>query len=90
VSVTVPPRVRVQVRNLAAASIASRASESPNGMSLTVTATQGWVLAIETRGTMTRRRAEWSRHDGRGFTDLFVRGATSGASDPIVLTLTTP
>ena len=109
VSVTVPPRVRVQVKSLPATA-ASQSPESARGMSLSVAATQGWVLAIETRANGKSPRAEWSRQNGRGFTsiaqsgtviargniaaapvaaDLFVRGK-SGASDPILLTVTTP
>jgi hypothetical protein len=111
VSVTVPPRVRVQVKSLPATSVASQSPEPARGMSLSVAATQGWVLAIETRASGKSPRAEWSRQNGRGFTsiaqsgtviargkmaaapvaaDLFVRGGKSGASDPILLTVTTP
>jgi hypothetical protein len=74
VSVTVPPRVRVQVKSLPAATMASQAAGSAHGMSLSVTATQGWVLAIETRGNGESRRVEWSRQNGRGFTGIAESG----------------
>ena len=50
VYVTVPPRVKVQVANLAfSAPVPSRVSSSRmnvGGLSLTINATQAWVLAI--------------------------------------------
>jgi hypothetical protein len=111
VSVTVPPQVRVQVKNLPGAGMASQAAGPASGMSLSVTATQGWVLAIEARGNQASRRAEWSRQNGHGFraiaesgtviargriaaapvaANLFVRSKKGVASDPILLTVTSP
>jgi hypothetical protein len=44
-------------------------------MSLSVTATQSWVLAIETRATRKSQRAQWSRQNGRGFSNIAQAGS---------------
>jgi hypothetical protein len=68
VSVTVPARVKVQVASLTAASIPVAASVSSvpisaNGLSLTVRATQAWVLSLGSAETK-KSQLQWSP-DGR-------------------------
>jgi hypothetical protein len=68
VSVRVPARVKVQVASLNAASIPAAASissapTSTNGLSLTVRATQAWVLSLGSAQTQ-KSHLQWSP-DGR-------------------------
>lgn len=70
VFVTVPPRVKVQVASLAVATPASikvsAGQLNTEGLSLTVNATQAWVLSIGSASDVTTHKPgmEWSR-DGR-------------------------
>ena len=70
VFVTIPPRVKVQVASLAASTPASikvaAGDRSTVGLSLTVNATQAWVLSIGSASDVTTRKLgmQWSR-DGR-------------------------
>jgi hypothetical protein len=74
VSVTVPPRVKVQVAPVAVSSVAMRAS-SPNAttqaISLSVNATRAWVLSMGSVGSASSRTPiRWSRGATSGYTAL--------------------
>ncbi len=63
VSVTVPPRVKVQVGSAQVAQTAMHTSTqtSTNGLSLSISATQPWALSI---GSAAKSKVQWSR-DGQ-------------------------
>jgi hypothetical protein len=79
VSVTVPPRLKVQVANLAFSSptVANVSSvrTKPNGLSITVNATQAWVLSIGSVSgvSATKSRVQWSADAESGFSPVSVR-----------------
>jgi hypothetical protein len=81
VSVTVPPRVKVQVASLAfSAPVPSNVSSSQvnvAGLSLTVNATQAWVLAIGSASASSAQRShlQWSTDDSSGFSTITSAGA---------------
>lgn len=86
VSVTVPPRVKVQVANLAfSSSVPARVSSSRvnvGGLALTINASQAWVLAI---GSTSRTAAEksnlqWSTNDSSGFSTINSTGVAVASS----------
>ena len=85
VSVTVPPRVKVQVANLAVPAIApSRVSSSQvnvGGLSLAINASQAWVLAIGSASSSSARKSQlqWSS-DGKGFSTITSMGAAVTSS----------
>jgi hypothetical protein len=77
VYVTVPPRVKVQVTNLAfSAPVPSRVSSSRmnvGGLSLTINATQAWVLAI---GSSAQKSSlQWSTDGVSGYSTVTATGA---------------
>ena len=79
VTVTVPPRVRVQVSNVApaaqtAASVSSRQT-STDGLALNISATQSWTLSINSAGKTSD--LQWSHDRASGF-------ARIGGSDSMV------
>jgi hypothetical protein len=88
VIVTVPPRVKVQVASLAASTPASVgvSSGQPNsaGLSLTVNATQAWVLSIGSESGVATRKSglQWSRDGLSRFSAVTTRDVpvTSGVS----------
>ena len=85
VSVTVPSRVRVEVKNLPTTSVASKPAAGPRGLSVSVIATQRWALAIGTSAKRSDRRLQWSRQSARGFSNVaesgtvIARGAIAAA-----------
>jgi hypothetical protein len=74
VYVTVPPRVKVQVANLAfSAPVPSRVSSSRmnvGGLSLTINATQAWVLAIGSANSAQKSRLEWSTDESSAYSPV--------------------
>ena len=79
VSVTVPPRVKVQVSNVApavqtAASVSSKQTPT-DGLALSISATQSWTLSINSAGKTTDLK--WSHDRSSGF-------ATIGGPDAMV------
>jgi hypothetical protein len=74
VSVTVPPRVRVQVAPVAVSSVAMRASSAnatTQAISLSVNATRAWVLSMGSVGSASSRTPiRWSRGAASGYTAL--------------------
>jgi hypothetical protein len=75
VSVTVPPRVKVQVASFSASSIsavnAGSTAPSTQGLSLNVSATQAWVLAIgSNQSSQQNANVRWSLEPGTGFSKL--------------------
>jgi hypothetical protein len=86
VSVTVPPRVNVQVAPVAVVSSAAVATSSPNAttqaITLTVKATRAWVLSIGSVATTgSRAPLRWSRGATSGYTALPIHDVSiaSGA-----------
>jgi spore coat protein U-like protein len=71
VSVTVPPRVKVQVSNAPAMQTAVKVSSTQTataGLSFTVSATQSWTLSI---GSSARKsHLQWSRAQTSGFASV--------------------
>ena len=75
VSVTVPPRVKIQVAPLSPTSIsavnAGNATSSTRGLSLNVSATQAWVLSIGSNpSSQQNQNVRWSLEPGTGFSKL--------------------
>jgi len=75
VSVTVPPRVKVQVGSLASLvspSVRVASESSPaQGLALSVSATRTWVLSIGSRAaTSNGKPVRWSADAGSGFSNL--------------------
>ncbi len=72
VTVTVPPRVKVQVANAQVPSSAMRVSGQPsaNGLALNINATQPWTLSIGANG---KTQLQWSRDGQSGYTALTSR-----------------
>ncbi len=83
VSVTVPPRVKVQVAALAfsSAPVASSVSSSQmnvGGLSLTINASQAWVLSIGSASgsSAQKSRLQWSPNGSSDFSKMTAMGAT--------------
>jgi hypothetical protein len=75
VSVTVPPRVKVQVASLSPTSFSAvnveSAAPSTQGLSLNVSATQAWVLSIGSNPSSRQNaNVRWSLEAGTGFSKL--------------------
>jgi hypothetical protein len=75
VSVTVPPRVKVQVASFSPTSnsavTAGSLSPSTQGLSLNVSATQAWVLSIGSNPSSDlSSKVRWSLEPGTGFSKL--------------------
>jgi hypothetical protein len=82
VTVTVPPRVRVQVGSLAPiAQSASRVStvQGTDGLSLSINATQSWTLAIGSASA--KSRVQWSHDVSSGFADVSSLQATVASGE---------
>ncbi|HEX9083603.1 MAG TPA: hypothetical protein VF836_02605 [Gemmatimonadaceae bacterium] len=79
VTVTVPPRVKVQVSNFAPAVqstvIGSTVDSTTNGLSLSIRATQSWTLSIGS--TAKTSQLQWSHDQALGY-------AKMGGRDSIV------
>jgi hypothetical protein len=98
VSVTIAPRVRVEIGKVSpssAASAPSLARSDARGLPVTVHATEAWVLSIRS-GPRTEVKTGGSRLARKSATmfllDPAVSGEKSGAgsSPPIVLTISAP
>ena len=93
VSVTVPPRVKVEVTSFMPASISDVGASAPTqGLSLNVSATQAWVLSIGSNSSSQQKSdVRWSSEPGTGFSKLTssqVRIASgTQAVDPKAATL---
>jgi len=72
VTVTVPPRVKVQVANAQVAPSAVRVAGQPttNGLALSINATQPWTLSIGASG---KTQLQWSRDGRSGYSALTTR-----------------
>ena len=79
VSVTVPPRVKVQVSNVApvvqTAATGSSKQTPTDGLALSISATQSWTVSITSAGKTTD--LQWSHDRSSGF-------ASVGGSDAMV------
>ena len=86
VSVTVPPRVKVQVANLAfSAAVPARVSSSNvnvGGLALTINASQAWVLAIGSTSSSSAEKSnlQWSTNGSSGFSMINSTGAAVASS----------
>jgi hypothetical protein len=87
VSVSVPPRLKVQVANLAFSSQAATSVNSvqpkADGLSITVNATQAWVLSIGSASdSASKSRVQWSTEGNSGFSTVTSRdvAVASGVS----------
>ncbi len=86
VSVTVPSRVNVQVASLAfSAPVPARVASSQvnvGGLSLTINASQAWVLAIGSVSSSTAQQShlQWSTDGNSGFSTVTQTGATVASS----------
>jgi hypothetical protein len=74
VTVTVPPRVKVQVASLAPTAVsavtARSVSPSTQGLSLNVRASRAWVLSISSNPSELNANVRWSLEPGTGFSKL--------------------
>ena len=89
VTVTVPPRVKVQVAAFSPTSVsavrAGSAGTSTQGLSLNVSATQAWVLSIGSNpSSAPNANVRWSLEAGTGFSKL-TSGQTRIASGRIAV-----
>ncbi|HUQ98125.1 MAG TPA: hypothetical protein VM166_01645 [Gemmatimonadaceae bacterium] len=78
VSVTIPPRVKVQVSPFSAAMSPSSAiatNKQMGGVAVSVTATQPWILSIGTSAE-TSRSVKWSHGQNRGYVAISPQEAT--------------
>jgi hypothetical protein len=77
VTVTVPPRVKVQVSNVApaaqATSIVSSRQTPTDGLALSISATQSWTLSITSAGKTSHM--QWSHDRSSGFATIGGRDA---------------
>jgi hypothetical protein len=78
VTVTVPPRVKVQVSNVApaaqtAATVSSRQTPT-DGLALSISATQSWTLSINSAGKTSD--LQWSHDQSSGFARVGRNDAT--------------
>ncbi len=78
VTVTVPPRVRVQLANLAPVgnrvSGVSLVQRSTDGLAVSISATQSWTLSIGS--TAKTSHLQWSRDRNSGFANVSADDAT--------------
>src|SRR6266404_3010691 len=82
VTVTVPPRVKVQVGNLASnIQSASRVStiQGIDGLALSISATQSWTLAIASASA--KSRVQWSHDVNSGFAAVSSSQATVASGE---------
>jgi hypothetical protein len=75
VTVTVPPRVKVQIASFSPTSVSAASvgslSPSTQGLSLNVSATQAWVLSIGSNASSElNSKVRWSLESGAGFSKL--------------------
>ena len=95
VNVSVPSRVKVRVAGLVAATPASSTNsvaQSGEGLSLTVSASQPWVLATRSLSDSAIQRSQLQRStDGRAQCSV-IPSALNGfkRGQPVLLTLTAP
>jgi hypothetical protein len=93
VSVTVPSRVRVSVTSLAVAPASSKTvARSSEGLSLAVSASKSWVVAVESRlGSTAQKPLIQSSADGVSRFSVLastLNGRSRG--EPVMLTLSAP
>jgi hypothetical protein len=79
VTVTVPPRVKVQVGSVASMSSApSQSSVRSDALTVSVSATRAWVLSI---GSAKGSQVQWSTDAAAGFASIGRRDATIAAGE---------
>ena len=73
VTVTVPPRVRVSIADVAAQrDLGTIVIPNPKGLAVSVRATQPWALSI---GSPRQSKLQWSHSDGSGFSSVDAKEA---------------
>jgi hypothetical protein len=94
VTVTVPPRIKVQVERIASSISATKVSDSKaatDGLALSVSANRAWVLSIGSGVNARQSHTQWSLDNTSGFSGVTNRQAmiASGewSPDPKVATL---
>lgn len=97
VSVTVPPRVKVQVANLSVPTlgVVKNASETKtDGLTLTINASRAWVLTAGSApdAAASKSSLKWSSDSRSGLSTAFIkRSAVANTNgEPIVLTVAAP
>jgi len=87
VTVTVPPRVKVQVGPTATGMVRVADEPSANGLSLSIKATQPWSLFI---GAPRNSRLQWSRDAQSGFAAIRQgeSAIASGTNTPVTTSAT--
>jgi hypothetical protein len=75
VSVTVPPRVKVQV-GAVASSVQQGSKASAQGLALSISATRAWVLSIGSDASSKSPAVVWSTDADSGFSKLTSNQAT--------------
>ena len=98
VSVTVPPRVRVQVANLSHSPLgmvrnAARQTKT-DGLSLTIKASRAWVLTVgsPSSASASKPNLQTSSDNSSGFSTVTIKRAevANPRGGPIVLTVAAP
>jgi hypothetical protein len=97
VSVTVPPRVKVQVANLSVSTPGmvrnSVVQAKTDGLSLTIKGSRTWVLTAGSASDVTASKSElqWSSDSSSGFSSVTVPAhGIHRQGKPVVLTVTAP
>ena len=86
VSVTIPPRVKVQVASLGFSAPVSPSVSSSRvsvgGLALTINASQAWVLAIGSTSSSSARKStlQWSTNGSSNFSTINSTGAAVASS----------
>ena len=97
VSVTVPPRVKVQVSNFSVPTpgvVRNVSQPKTDGLTLTINASRAWVLTAGSASDATAPKSslKWSSDSSSGLSTVFIKRAavadTNG--EPIVLTVAAP
>ena len=79
VSVTVPPRLKVQVGSVASmSSSTSHSADRSDALAVSVSATRAWVLSI---GSAKGSQVQWSTDANAGFASVGRRDATIAAGE---------
>lgn len=97
VSVTVPPRVKVQVANLSVSTpgvVRNAGQTKTDGLALTIKASRAWVLTASSASdaSASKPNLQWSGDSSSGFstvTNKYVVNA-GARGEPILLTVAAP
>lgn len=101
VSVTIPPRVKVEMSRIAAPSAPAAGQLTPGeaatgGLALTVRATQGWALSVKSAAGVENTVARADSGSAASAATVFFRGAPGSSKrsqypdSPVILTVSAP